>query len=255
VAPTIDPRARFSGRAADYARARPRYPAALVATLRRAIRLCTDHVIADVGSGTGISAEPFLENGNTVHCIEPNAEMRRIAEQRLASHPRFRSVDGAAEATGLPDATVDVVLAAQAFHWFDRERARREFHRILRSPGWLVLVWNTRRTDGTPFLRAFEDLLRRFGTDYAQVRHDNIRAEEIAGFFGGPHRRCALPNQQVLDLDGLLARVRSASYMPAPGHPRYAPMVAALERLFAAHQQDGRVTIEYETEVFLGRLR
>lgn len=255
MAPTIDPRARFSGRAADYARARPRYPAALVATLRRAIRLCTDHVIADVGSGTGISAEPFLENGNTVHCIEPNAEMRRIAEQRLASHPRFRSVDGAAEATGLPDATVDVVLAAQAFHWFDRERARREFHRILRSPGWLVLVWNTRRTDGTPFLRAFEDLLRRFGTDYAQVRHDNIRAEEIAAFFGRPYRRYTLPNEQVLDLDGLLARVRSASYMPAPGHPGYAPMVAALERLFAEHQRDGRVTIEHDTEIFVGRLR
>src|SRR5690606_36616857 len=150
-----DPRTRFSGCAGDYAGWRPRYPAGLIPRLRDAIGLRPEHIIADVGAGTGISAEPFLENGNTVYAVEPNAEMRRAAEARFARYPGFHSVDGAAEATGLPDAGVDVILAAQAFHWFDRARAREEFRRILRTPGWLVLAWNTRRTDGTPFLRAF----------------------------------------------------------------------------------------------------
>lgn len=223
--------------------------------MRDAIGLRPEHIIADVGAGTGISAEPFLDNGNTVYAIEPNADMRRAAEARFARYPGFHSVDGAAEATGLPDASVDVVLAAQAFHWFDRARAREEFRRILRTPGWLVLVWNTRRTDGTPFLSAFEDLLRAFSIDYEAVRHDRITRDEIAAFFGGPYRHVSIANEQTLDRDGLLGRVRSASYMPAPGHPHYTRMVDALDRLFAEHQRDGHVTIAYDTDLYLGQLR
>lgn len=250
-----DPRTRFSGRASDYDRWRPRYPAGLLPRLREAIELRSEHIIADIGSGTGHSAEPFLENGNTVYAVEPNADMRRAAEARLARYPGFRSVDGAAEATGLPDASVDVVLAAQAFHWFDRVRAREEFRRILRTPGWLVLVWNTRRTSGTPFLSAFEDLLREFSLDYEAVRHDRITHDEIAAFFGGPYRHEVIPNQQTLDREGLLGRVRSASYTPAPGHPSHAPMIRALDDLFSQHARDGHVVIEYDTDIFFGRLR
>lgn len=250
-----DPRTRFSGRAGDYARWRPRYPTGLIPRLREAIGLRPEHIVADVGSGTGISAEPFLENGNTVYAVEPNAEMRHAAEARLARYPGFRSLDGAAEATRLPDAGVDVVLAAQAFHWFDRARALEEFRRILRTPGWLVLVWNTRRTGGTPFLRAFEDILREFSIDYEAVRHDRITHDEIAAFVAGPCRHEVIPNEQTLDREGLLGRVRSASYMPAPGHPHYTRMVHALDRLFAEHQRDGHVTIAYDTDLYFGRLR
>src|SRR5690606_18434468 len=126
---------------------------------------------------------------------------------------------------------------------------------ILRTPGWLVLVWNTRRTGDTPFLRAFEDLLREFSIDYEAVRHDRITHDESAAFFGGPYRHEVIPNRQALDREGLLGRVRSASYMPAPGHPHYTRMVHALDRLFAEHERDGHVTIEYDTDLYFGRLR
>jgi len=250
---------RFSDRVDNYVRYRPGYPAGVLDVLCQETGLTPASVIADVGSGTGISAALFLRNGNTVYGVEPNAEMRHAAESLLASDPetfaRFRSVDGTAEATTLPARSVDYVVAGQAFHWFDAERARAEFARILRPGGWLVLMWNSRRQDSTPFLRAYESLLERFGTDYRQVRHTNIDPEALRPMFaGGDFTRRVLYNEQRFDLDGVRGRLLSSSYTPSASEPGYEPMLRELERIFAAHAEDGEIRFEYDTELYIGHV-
>lgn len=251
---TADSTHRFSDRVENYVKYRPGYPQAVLGILREETGLTPASVVADVGSGTGISAELFLRAGNPVIGVEPNAAMRAAAEALLANYPAFRSVAGSAEETTLPDASVDHVVAGQAFHWFDVEGARREFARVLRPGGWVVLLWNSRKMDATPFLRDYEALLQEFGTDYREVRHDNVTHAALAGFFFGVFRKRTLANEQRLDFDGLRGRLLSSSYAPAEGHPRHAPMLAELERIFAAHQRDGRVILEYETEIYLGHV-
>jgi SAM-dependent methyltransferase len=249
-----DPTQRFSNRVENYIRYRPGYPEGVIDILRREAGLTPGTVIADIGSGTGISSELFLKLGNAVHGVEPNAEMRRAAERLLARHPNFHSVDATAEETTLPDASVDLIVAGQAFHWFDQSRARTEFRRILRPGGWVALLWNTRRTNSTPFLRDYEALLKQFGTDYAKVRHDNLDAEQLAAFFEpGPYRRFAVDNFQHFDWEGLRGRLLSSSYVPGEGDVGYQPMLTGLQALFNRYQQNGVVEVEYDTEIHLGR--
>lgn len=246
---TRDAATRFTGRVESYARYRPGYPDGVLPLLR----LAPGSVVADVGSGTGISAELFLRAGHVVYGVEPNAGMRTAAETLLAGYPGFHSVAGSAEDTTLGDASVDVVVAGQAFHWFDADRARAEFARILRPGGRVALLWNT-RLDTTPFLRAFEALLQEFGTDYGEVRHDAIGAEVLAGFYAGEYERHTLPNEQRFGFEGLRGRLLSMSYVPAEGDPRHLPTLRELERIFKAHARDGEVRMEYDTEIYIGRV-
>jgi SAM-dependent methyltransferase len=248
-----DPTRRFTDRVDAYVRYRPSYPPAVLDVLRDQAGLTPGSAVADIGSGTGIFAELLLRNGYTVYGVEPNDAMRQAAERLLAGHANFHSVAGTAEATTLPDRSVDFVVAAQAFHWFDRDMARREFDRVLRVPGRVALVFNSRKTDATPFLRDYERLLQDLGTDYQRVDHTKLGPEVFARFFGpcGYERR-ALPNEQRLDLDGLRGRLLSASYTPPPGHPDHEPLLRRIEEMFHAHERGGVVTIEYETEVYYG---
>ncbi|MFA5058365.1 MAG: class I SAM-dependent methyltransferase [Opitutaceae bacterium] len=249
-----DPTRRFSNRVDDYVRYRPHYPAGVLEILRAGVDLTPQMTIADIGSGTGISAGLFLGHGNPVFAVEPNREMRAAAEQLLHACPGFRSVNGTAEATTLPDATVDCIVAAQAFHWFEAERTRAEFRRILRPGGWVVLLWNTRLKDATPFLRAYEELLQKYGTDYAQVQHERIDAAALGRFYAPGFQQRVLPNAQSFDYAGLRGRLLSSSYAPGPGDPRHEPMLAALQKTFQQHQQGGRVRFEYETEIYYGHV-
>jgi SAM-dependent methyltransferase len=248
-----DPTQRFSNRVSDYVRYRPHYPPAVLDRLREGIGLTPRMVIADVGSGTGISTELFLQNGNPVFAIEPNPEMRAAAERLLGTCANFHSINGTAEATTLPDGSVDCVVAAQAFHWFDPKKARAEFRRILCGDGWVVLLWNTRLKDATAFSRAYERLLLTFGTDYAQVQHERIKAADLRRFFFAGYRRRTLPNQQVFDFVALKGRLLSSSYAPAADRPQHAPMLAALQKIFQTHQGNGRVWLDYQTQIYFGR--
>ncbi len=248
-----NPTTRFTDRVANYVRYRPGYPAEIIPYLSEAIGLGPADIVADVGAGTGISTRLFLDHGNVVFAVEPNAAMRAAAEAELARYPNFRSIAARAEATGLAQASVDLVAAAQAFHWFDRPAARAEFARILRPGGWVVLLWNVKLTDATPFLRDYEALLVEFGTDYTAVRHENVTDTELAAFFGQGYSSRTFPNAQRLDYAGLEGRLLSASYAPGPEHPDHAPMLAALRRIFDARQVGGQVVLEYETRVYSGR--
>jgi SAM-dependent methyltransferase len=248
----MDPLQRFSSRADNYVRYRPTYPAGVIETLKSHCGLTAASVIADVGSGTGILTKLLLDNGNVVFAIEPNAAMRLAAERLLGYSVGFRSVDANAEATTLQAHSVDFVTAAQAFHWFDRARAKREFSRILRPGGWVVLIWNERRLDATAFLRAYEDLLLRYGTDYQNVRHEEVTGE-IAEFFApDTFELQTFENAQHFDFESLKGRLLSSSYAPDRDHPNFAAMLNELEEIFNANQKEGIVVFEYETKVYFG---
>ena len=245
---------RFSTRVENYAKYRPSYPAAVIDILKSDCGLTETSIVADVGSGTGILSELFLKNGNPVFGIEPNAAMRKTAEHLLEEFPKFMSIDATAEATTLEPESVDFITAGQAFHWFEREEAKQEFARILKPGGWVALIWNERRLDSTPFLRDYEELLLRYGTDYEKVRHENV-AGEIAQFFTPETFKLkSLKNCQNFDFESLKGRVCSASYTPEPDDPDFEPMLAKLEEIFNANQRDGIVSFEYETRIYYGHL-
>jgi SAM-dependent methyltransferase len=252
----MNPTQRFSSRVADYVRYRPSYPAALLEKLTDAGALAPDSIIADIGSGTGLLTRLFLERGHTVYGIEPNADMRLAGEDQLKDVPTFKSIDAPAEATTLPDHSIDLIVAGQAFHWFDRERSKVEFRRILRtSRSCVALIWNERLVETSPFLRGYEDLLKQFATDYTKVDHRQITPELLALFFNGDgFHLIRLPNRQVFDYAGLQGRLLSSSYTPGPDLPAHSPMLAQLRQLFDQHQDNGRVTFEYETRCYLGRV-
>ena len=251
----VDSIQRFSTRVGNYANYRPGYPAEIIGLLVSECGLTTDSVIADIGSGPGNLAEIFLNHGNQVFAVEPSPGMREAAERGLGSYPNFISIDGSAEATTLGEGSVDIVAAGQAFHWFDQESARREFVRILRAEGCVVLVWNERRLEATPFLRDYENFLIKFGTDYQRIRHENVQNDLHPFFAPGSFKVAVLENRQAFDLDGLTGRVLSNSYSPEPGNPNYQPMVEELRALFEQHQAGGLVTIEYHAKVYFGHLR
>ncbi|HKI85229.1 MAG TPA: class I SAM-dependent methyltransferase [Thermoanaerobaculia bacterium] len=253
----LDPTHRFSNRVKDYVLYRPGYPPGVVEILAARAGLTPESVIADIGSGTGILTRLFLDHGCELFAVEPNREMRSAAQVALEGQPRFHSIDGRAEATGLESSSVDFVVAGQAFHWFERAAAHDEFARILRPGGWVVLIWNQRLSDATRFAAAYEDLLLTYGTDYREVGHRNtVTLEELTPFFAeGALLREQLPNQQSLDWQGLKGRLLSSSYTPAPGAPRHEEMIADLEGIFQRYQRDGSVRFDYRTEVYFGRLQ
>jgi SAM-dependent methyltransferase len=255
-----DPTKRFSQRVEFYIRSRPHYPREVLEFLQRELRVRPEHVIADIGSGTGISSELFLANGNQVIGIEPNREMRAAGDQLLKpKYSKFRSVDGSAENTTLPDQSVDFIIAGQAFHWFDPDAAREEFKRILKPDGWVVLMWNDRWIRESSFSADYERIVDSFNTDVTHVHHSNVTKKDdaatIRAFFTEGFQRVEFPNQQVLDLEGVKDRLRSSSYMPMPDDPRYDQVMREAENAYDRHATNGTVTLEYKTEVFYGQLR
>ncbi len=253
--PSADSTERFSDRAGDYAAARPGYPEAIASTLVDALKLAPAAVVADIGSGTGLSCEPFLRAGLIVIGVEPNEAMRAAGDNQLAAFERFRSVAGTAEATGLTESSVDLLIAAQAFHWFDIAPARAEALRILKRPPHAALLWNDRVSVGNAFAVGYEQLLLDFGIDYTNVKHRHGHEASVAAFFGHRDFRVAsFPNPTVLDYPTLVARLNSASYVPKADQPNYPPMLERLRGLFDAAQRDSQVTMDYVTRVFYGTM-
>lgn len=241
---------RFSDRVANYVKYRPDYPREIVSYLVANCGLTRESVVADVGCGTGISSRMFLENGNRVFGVEPNHAMRAAAEKYLAQFPWFTAVDGTSDATTLEDDSVDLVVAAQAFHWFDAEGTRPEFDRILKPDGYTVLIWNERSLNADDFHREYEALLLKYANDYVAVRHDKIATAELAAFLGDNFGSAVFANSQTFDLEGLLGRLLSASYMPNENSPNHAALITDLSSLFAKYERDGRITVSYDTNVF-----
>lgn len=246
---------RFSDRVADYVRYRPDYPPALLRWLDTVQGVTAHWRVADIGAGTGISSKMFLDAGHTVTAVEPNTAMRTAAIEWLGRYPAFRAVDGRADASTLADDSVDLISVAQAFHWFDPSATRREFHRILRPGGLAAIYWNSRRLTGTPFLVGYEALLQSYGTDYTSVAERYADEPRMREWFGEGWRGTAeFDHEQLLDFESLRGRLMSSSYAPQPGHPKHAPMLATLRKLFDECATDGHISFDYDTRVYVGEV-
>jgi SAM-dependent methyltransferase len=245
---------RFGNRVEYYIKYRPGYPEQVLEFLQQNLNLKPVAVIADIGSGTGISSELFLKAGHTVYGVEPNAEMRKAAETHLSGYSNFKSTDGKAEATGLPACSMDWIVAGQAFHWFDRELSKKEFIRIQKPSGWVLLLWNDRRQD-TSFANSYESLLKTYAIDYHEIDHRLITPDVLAGFFTGNQFGFKMfDNVQVFDFESLKGRVLSCSYMPMPNQPGFDEMIQALSDLFGRFQENGTVRMAYNTLVYYGKV-
>ncbi|MHA2007259.1 MAG: class I SAM-dependent methyltransferase [Promethearchaeota archaeon] len=245
----FDPKKRFSSRVEDYIKHRPRYPPELIEFMRSSRLLSKEHILADVGSGTGILSENFLKNGNKVYCVEPNTEMRNAAERLLKDYPNFISIDGSAEDTNLHKNCVDIITAGQAFHWFDIKMTKIEFKKILKPYGYVALIWNNRRKTEKGFSCQYEQLIRKYGTDYHVVRSSELNIDE---FF--KYKRKIFYNYQDLDFNGLKGRLLSTSYIPLENNQKFENMLEELRTIFDEYEKLGKIRIEYDTEINYGQL-
>ncbi len=245
---------RFSNRVNDYVKYRPHYPASVIAYLEEQYHLDKNKKIADIGAGTGISSILFLDAGYHVAAVEPNDAMRMKSIELLGPNKNFEAINGKAEDTQLATHSIDLIVAGQAFHWFDVSPTKKEFKRILKPTGIVALIWNERQTQ-SPFEKLYEALIRKHGRDYVEVGHRNIGPGNIADFFHPhPYDYKIFPNQQVFDFEGLKGRLLSSSYMPALHEPGYDEMIGELKILFDEYEQNNCITIHYETRVYSGRL-
>jgi SAM-dependent methyltransferase len=243
---------RFSDRVEAYVKFRPGYPVELVQTLLQITMLGKDAVVADIGSGTGMLTRLLLDQGLSVFAIEPNANMRKAAEVLLADYPHLTSIDAPAENTGLADNSLDLITAAQAFHWFNNATTKTEFRRILKTGGKLALIWNKRKTSH-PFQHAYDAILRDYAPEYGVVNHMNLTESDIAAFFdNGQMQLLRFDNSQQLTFPGLLGRLKSSSYCPAEDSPQYPSLVAELAALFEHFALDAVVDFQYDTELYVG---
>jgi len=250
----LDPTKRFSTRVENYLKYRPSYPPEIITLLESECDLSPDTLIADMGFGTGLLTELFLKHGNPVVGIEPNPDMRAAGERMLAKYSNFESIEATAEATTLKDKSIDMIVAGQAFHWFDRAKTRTEFQRILKPNGWVVLIWNGFHVETSPLNNGYQQIVLQYGTDYKEVARE-ISGVDVEPFFAP--NRCEFAKfqfRQTFDYEGLKGRLLSSSYAPDETDPHYGEMIDELRRLFAASEQDGKVEFDYETEVYYGGL-
>jgi len=252
--PVGDPTQRFTRRVETYRRYRPGYPPALFDAILAAAPPPppdSQRIVADIGAGTGLSAEPLLQRGCTVFCVEPNGAMRAACEDALSTYPGFTSVCGTAEATTLPNGTAHIITSGQAVHWFRLDEARREFARIATPGACLALFWNTRDVSASPFVKAYNALVLRHSGEFRQVYHGNMEEARIVGLFGGPARYCQFNWSDPLTWEVLRGRTLSSSYMPDSG-PAMDSMLADLQSLFDQYQTGGSVHMLYRTELWIG---
>lgn len=246
---------RFSDRVDQYVKFRPSYSDEVIQYLYGTIGLRPESVIADVGAGTGIFTRLLLEQGSKVIAVEPNPDMRQAAVDQSSGNPNFQAASGSAEETGLADNSVDFIVCAQSFHWFDRTAAKAEFHRILKPGGKVALIWNSRLTRGTPFLEGYDRLLRTYGIDYEKVGHKNISEDALTPFFkNGDMHKATFPLISLLNFEQLSGRMSSSSYVPLPGHPNYEPLMNELRQLFHHTEENGLISFDYETEIYWGEV-
>ena len=247
-----DSRVRFSDRVVNYVKYRPSYPGSVVAALEESFGITELSLIADVGSGTGKLSEAFLENGYQVLGIEPNKEMREAGDKLLEKWQRFESLDASAESTGLPDSSVDLIIAGQSFHWFDRDLSKIEFQRIIKPNGGVALIWNE-RNETSPFLSAYEGFLHENASAYGSVKHRRIDDAVFERLFSDTGYQVFQDKyQQSFDFEGLLGRYLSSSYSFNAGHPQHSVAKLNLRALFDRFQIGGKVRFDYKTKVYHG---
>jgi len=250
-----DPTKRFTDRVDNYVKYRPDYPAEVITYLQQECGLTSNSAIADVGAGTGIFTGLLLNNGYKVYAVEPNEAMLQAAIDQYADNPQFLPISGIAEATTLQPEIVDMIVCAQAFHWFNEQKTAVEFARILIPGGKVALIWNNRLPDADDFSKAYESLLKNDGIDYNKVNHRNIGEINFKGFFkNGQYTVTKFPNAQTFELEGLFGRAFSSSYVPQQDTEAGQKFKTLLEDIFNRYNTSGKVSFHYQTEIYLGEV-
>jgi len=250
-----DPTKRFSDRVDNYVKYRPTYPPEVLDYLKVECNLTTSSVIADVGAGTGIFTKLLLDKGYKVFAVEPNQPMLDAAIEQLSSKQNFIPISGTAGGTTLPDHSIDMVVCAQAFHWFSNDNTRVEFNRILKPGGKAALIWNNRATNTDQFSIEYDALLKNDSVDYNKVNHQNIKDLDFKVFFkDGIYEIKKFTNSQIFDKEGLIGRAFSSSYVPPQGTDKGEVFLKLLKELFAKYNKDGRISFHYQTEIYLGEV-
>jgi ubiquinone/menaquinone biosynthesis C-methylase UbiE len=249
-----DYKEKFSGRVNDYAAYRSRYSTQLITAMQAKCDLRREHVIADIGAGTGMLAELFLAHGNRVIAVEPNAEMLAECAKLQREFPALELVQASAEETTLAGESMDFIAAGRAFHWFDAERAGVEFKRILKPNGWVILASVGRRRGDTPLEREYEDLLVRAAPAYAGVTARFKIYEEPERLFGSGYvLREEIESTQAMTLEMLEGQTRSLSYVPLEDDPAYRVMQAGLAEIFRRHAHDGVLQMPQVSHLICGQ--
>lgn len=248
----LDFKSRFSNRVENYVKYRPNYPNKIIDFLEVAIGFTKESIIADIGSGTGISTKLFLDNGNIVYGVEPNVDMRQAAEEYLDIYSNFHSIDACSENTKLESESVDIITVAQAFHWFDPKPTKEEFLRILKPNGVVVVLANMRKKSSNKFMNEYMEIVWKYG----QKMNIKAASETIPNFFRPNiiHKE-VFYNPQIFDFNRLKGDLISYSYMPTEKDAEFEPMMVELKALFEKHNDNGTVIFQYETQVYYCKMK
>ena len=247
-----DPTKRFSDRVENYVKYRPSYPEKIIEELFAKGVITQNSVIADIGSGTGKFSELLVRKGVKVFGIEPNDDMRKAGEEFLSNYSIFQSIAGTAEATNLPNKSIDVITAAQAFHWFRIEETQKEFTRILKPNGYIVLIWNDRDSDDA-FQKEYDKLIVEHCPEYRINDHRNISHNDLEIFYKTDKiTQFKCEYNQSFDFESLRGRLESSSYTPASDHENYQPMITKLKEIYNKYQKNGQVKFVYRTVMTYG---
>jgi SAM-dependent methyltransferase len=248
---TQDNTQRFTNKSDNYVKYRPHYPKEIIPFLVKTIGLTQQFAIADLGSGTGISTELFINNGNRVYAIEPNRDMRQAAEVFFKGNPLFKSVDATAENTTLDAHSIDLILAGQAFHWFDKSKTKEEARRILKPNHYFVVLYNDRDTD-TPFQYGYENVLNEYQLIYDKIKEREIALKQFFSPSGYDVKQ--FKHSRLLDLEGVLGLFKSSSYIPEKSDKRYPFVMEKITKVFNANAKNGLAELAYKSTLYYGRL-
>jgi ubiquinone/menaquinone biosynthesis C-methylase UbiE len=251
-----EPTERFTQTVQDYVKYRPSYPREVVQLLIDECHLTRDKIIADIGSGTGLLSKLLLENSNLVYGVEPNQAMREAGEEYLKTYPNFHSIKGTAEATTLEKQSIDIITVGTAFHWFDNDKTKVEFRRILKADGWVLLVWNVRSAEHSELIRDYENLLLKYSSEYKESSALKLFDKSAGKEFFSPNemRTQSFKNAQYFDWNGFKGRLLSTSYSLRPGDSKYEEMLSELKKIFKRYQRKGVVEFLYNTKIYYGRI-
>jgi ubiquinone/menaquinone biosynthesis C-methylase UbiE len=240
----------FTSKAEKYARYRWHYSAQAIQTIFEVTQINRESRMADIGAGTGILTQHFIGKVKEVYAVEPNEAMRHLARGMLGAQPGCHFIDGRAEATTLPDHSVDLITVAEAFNWFDPQPTQAEFHRILKSGGWLAKI----RNYGTD-----QELGEAFGKIYPQETDTQAFmpgfGTPFSFYFGGDYLKQTFEfsvKETWIEFFGALS---SASFAPDEDSPYYADFEGAARRVFDRYSQEGYLAVHGATEVCLGQIQ
>jgi ubiquinone/menaquinone biosynthesis C-methylase UbiE len=250
----FNPTKRFSTKAEKYVEYRPDYPSELIQYFNNTINL-KGKCIADVGAGTGILTKLLLDNGNMVFAIEPNDNMRVNGMKFLHDYKGVTFVASNAERIQLRDECADVVMVAQAFHWFDASKAAKEFSRILKKDGYTILLWNELNNDEDGFNKEYQKLFNLYSEEYRTIKHE-IELEVIENaFWPNKLEQIIFDNRQVLERSQFIGRLLSSSFSPNEADATYLNFLNDADLIFKKFQKDGFITIEYNTIVLICHMK